>query len=239
VQTKRSRITWQHCLENLEIWRSQNATPANVAKWAGIHDVVASWVAAHAQRGTLLDVGCKRGELKASTFFPPHVQYFGIDPLIAPGIEYSFPFRCEQIESTSFDNQTFDFVVIKDSVDYFEELDAALASAFRLLKRGGRLLISEGGHSHQDKRMVSNTLLLAYLNCRKFFGQRKANLLRRVKGEPKSPIRSSRIDVRDTYPNGDLTAPYILGCCKRAGFAEVTSYIDDDRLFVSAVVPRG
>jgi ubiquinone/menaquinone biosynthesis C-methylase UbiE len=51
---------------------------------------------------------------------------------------------CETLESTTFNNETFDMVVIKDSLDCFAE--SAISAAFRILKKGGYLLISEDGH---------------------------------------------------------------------------------------------
>jgi len=69
------------------------------------------------------------------------MQYFGIDPLKVDGFEYDFDFRCETLESTSFHNETFDFVVIKDSVDCFAEPQIAYSAALPMRRREFIILI--------------------------------------------------------------------------------------------------
>jgi len=237
---KPSSVRWTQAMDNLKAWREQNECPENIAKWRVVHDEVASWLSAYAEKGKLLDVGCKTGELKRSSLFPSTVEYFGIDPLQISEFNYDFPFRCETLESTSFGDEMFDFLLIKDSIDYFEEPDFALLSAFRILKKGGRLLISEGGHQTEYGRgRLTGTLLYMLRIGRKLLSEGPrgplSSAVRRLKKGDWAHAPSLSVDVRDTYPNGDLSATYILDCCVRAGFSEAESRLEGHRLFVSAI----
>ena len=143
-----SQVRWAQAMANLKSYFDEHESSVeNRVRWAKVHDEVCGWISEFGTKGKLLDVGCRRGELMRSKLFPKNMQYFGIDPLKVGGFEYDFDFRCEALESTSFKRETFDFVVIKDSVDYFAEPSIAFSSAFRILKKGGRLLISEDDHA--------------------------------------------------------------------------------------------
>jgi SAM-dependent methyltransferase len=151
-----SQVRWAQAMANLKSYFDEHESNVeNRLHWAKVHDEVCGWITGFGTIGRLLDVGCRRGELMRSKSFPKNMHYFGIDPLKVNDFEYDFDFRCETLESTSFDNETFDFVVIKDSVDYFAEPQNAFSAAFRILKKGGRLLLSEDDHA-PDRIIRSN-----------------------------------------------------------------------------------
>ena len=238
LEKNSSQIRWVQAMDNLKTWHEQHeCNPENIAKWQKVHDEVASWISEYAQTGNLLDVGCRRGELRNSHLFPSGVEYFGIDPLQVAEHSYNFEFRCETLELSSFGHDTFDFLVIKDSFDYFSDPEIALLYAFRILKMGGRLLISEGGHQPCDGHELTRSLLSAF-KLLKRGGLRGllSSAFRKLKREDRSAdMFPLSVDVLDTYPNGDLSASYILDCCVRSGFQEVNSSIKDNRLFISAI----
>ena len=158
-----SQARWIQAMIHLKSYFDQHeANPENSVRWAKVHDEVCLWLSDFGTTGKILDAGCRRGEVRRSSLFPASLQYFGIDPLKVDGFEYPFDFRCETLESTSFENETFDFVLVKDSVDCFAEPLVAFASAFRILKRGGRLLITEDDHS--PDRVIKSKAEASYPN---------------------------------------------------------------------------
>lgn len=211
-------------MEHLKAYFIQDeANSENLATWAKVHDQTALWISRYGTVGKLLDAGCRRGDLKRSKYFPHGVEYFGIDPIKVTGFDYDFEFRCETLEATGHREKTFDFVVIKDSVDYLEDPARAFASAFRVLKRGGYLLISEDGFEEPAGAFVFAFRIL----------KRCSQLLAGKDGYHQTG--TILLTSESTYPNGNLSKSHILDSCSRAGFRVVESHIDASRLFISAI----
>jgi SAM-dependent methyltransferase len=214
-------------MENLKAYFDQHESNVDdLVRWAKVHDEVCGWISQFGTTGKLLDVGCRRGELMRSKFFPKDIQYFGIDPLKVIGFEYDFDFRCETLESTTFGKETFDFLVIKDSVDCFAEPNTAFSSAFGILKKGGRLLISEDDHGPRSLNAFSSAFRILKKGVRLLIS--KAG---------RGPRSLNTREVEATYPNGDLSTLQILDCCIGAGFREVKKQVEGSRLFLSAMRP--
>ncbi len=79
----------------------------------------------------VLDVGC--GPMRYRTFCGSS-EYVGIDVLGRPdvrGSAFSLPFR----------DGAFDAVIAMDVLEHVDEIDSAASEFFRVLKRGGRLLL--------------------------------------------------------------------------------------------------
>lgn len=208
-----SKMRWDQSIENLKAYFVQHeSNPENPRKWAKVHDQVAAWISTKGTTGKLLDAGCRRGELKRSTKFPSQIEYVGIDPVRVDEFAYDFEYRCETLETTTYGERTFEFVLIKDSIDCFEDPIAAIASAFRVLNLGGLLLISEDGFVESAGGFV--TTIAEFL-----------------KGGP----RQTKSNAHATYPNGDLSLSYILRCIGSTGFRGVERHIVGSRLFISAI----
>jgi len=221
-----TQADWLRSAENSEAYIAKmGAIPENQLRWSKVHDDVGAWISKFGTTGNLLDVGCRRGELMRSKSFPPTIVYFGIDPLRIDG-QNEFNFRCETLETTSFPDAMFDFVIIKDSFDYFLEPRKALAAAFRLLKPGGYFLLTEGGHPSERVPRWKTVLRTAKGYARAV-----------IKRDYRALRRQKAFNAESIYPNGDIPTSDILGYCKEAGFLIVGNDISGGRLFLAAIRP--
>jgi SAM-dependent methyltransferase len=214
-------------VKKMEEYVAQEASsPENQLRWARERDRVATWISQFCKGGTLLDVGCLNGDLMRSESFPAGLQYYGIDPYLIKGFTYDFNFRCEALETTSFPDESFDIIVIKDGIDYFLSAKNAFAAAFRLLKRGGYFLLSEAGHPFE--RPPPWIILLRSLK-----GYARAV----VRRDYPTLAESRQILVEHSYPNGDIPTSELLRSCTKVGFRIVSDEIETGRLFLAAMRP--
>ena len=93
-----------------------------------------------------LDVGCGSG-YQAQLL---QCQYFGLDPIRVP-FHSDFNFVIGYGENIPFADGQFDFVMIKDGINYYRNLLPLFFEIKRILKPGGRLIITEFTGSHQYK----------------------------------------------------------------------------------------
>ena len=129
---------WQQCLDQLTDWRRQCTTDR-----LAYHDTRKQHAVDYFQPagGRMLEVGCGGGSLRLH--LPPGVSYFGCDPLPQFPACRQFPFVHCGAEQLPFHSECFDSVVLYSVLSYLMDAEAALAEAARVLKPGGRLLLSE------------------------------------------------------------------------------------------------
>jgi len=106
----------------------------------------------HPFKGSLLDIGCGDGEVRS---FLGDVEYWGIDPedwitspkhtfnkeSLFPGIQKPFPLFLGVGEYLPFKDQVFDNILIFSSFDHVQSPREVLRESFRVLKRGGSLVV--------------------------------------------------------------------------------------------------
>jgi SAM-dependent methyltransferase len=99
---------------------------------------------------SVLEIGCAVGALKNAISFPPSVSYRGIDPLRLKDIDYDFPFLETFLEDMPMDfAKGVDCVVIKDSIDYFFDINISISKISNILKNTGFFILSEGGRGSE------------------------------------------------------------------------------------------
>jgi len=87
--------------------------------------------------GTLLDIGCDKPSL-SSLFYPSGINYIGLDPSFQND-EFKV---LGMAEFLPFADKAFDFVSFNTSLDHILDYHTALNEAFRVLKKGGSLILS-------------------------------------------------------------------------------------------------
>ena len=106
----------------------------------------------HHFEGSLLDIGCGDGEVRS---FLENVEYWGIDPedwvtspkhafnkeSLFPGIVKPFPLFLGVGEYLPFKDQVFDNALIFSSFDHVQSPREVLRELFRVLKRGGSVVV--------------------------------------------------------------------------------------------------
>src|SRR5262249_37763318 len=90
-------------------------------------------------RGQVLDVGCGPQPVPWYLHGHPLSQISGIDPISTPA-DHPFSFVPGYGELLPWEDEQFDVVVSGTSLDHYYLLDAGLAEAFRVLKRGGHFV---------------------------------------------------------------------------------------------------
>jgi ubiquinone/menaquinone biosynthesis C-methylase UbiE len=104
------------------------------------------------EKGRILDIGCGPGEMVADLVDLGNEAY-GMD--IATGMlmvasrnlmlrhGYStFAFQCGNIEKLPYRDKVFDGVVCAGVIEYLQDDDKALVEIYRVLRRGGKLIIT-------------------------------------------------------------------------------------------------
>ena len=96
----------------------------------------------------VLDIGCGPG-LYANTLYKMGAEVHGVDISkkeieIARQYYKGIDFRVASSEKLPYKNRYFDLAVIALALTHFNNIDKALGEACRVLKTGGRLVISEG-----------------------------------------------------------------------------------------------
>lgn len=88
-------------------------------------------------QGTLLDVGFDKPSL-SHLFYPSGINYIGLDPSFSND-EFKI---IGMAEFLPFTNNAFDFVSFNTSLDHVLDYHTALDEAFRVLKKGGSLILA-------------------------------------------------------------------------------------------------
>lgn len=83
----------------------------------------------------LLDLAAGNGNLGIGL----NCHYFGIDPIIDTNPDIIKGYA----ENIPFPNKTFDVVIIKDAINYFEDIEVVFVEIKRVLKTNGQLIITE------------------------------------------------------------------------------------------------
>jgi ubiquinone/menaquinone biosynthesis C-methylase UbiE len=112
----------------------------NENSWIEQRMYVSTWLNSFSKEGQrLLEVGCGealiRGELK--------VEYHGVDPIRHERLVEDFPFYLCTADQLKSKNKFFDYILIKDSINYFQNIESLFQNILPLLKPGGKILITE------------------------------------------------------------------------------------------------
>jgi SAM-dependent methyltransferase len=200
---------WEQCQNRLIEWRRQNPITNEMAMPGYDHSaqLISQYVFDHEK---LLDIGCKTGGLLKSEFFPNLVNYYGLDPLRIEDAEYPFNFENRMIEDAVeiYGREIFDCAHIKDSIDYFCDLDKSFQSIRDVLKPGGILIITEGGFR---KGRIREIISIFFRNVRRIMNR-------------------DYIHAHETYPNGDYKIDEIKAALYKSGFRIINEIIKDGRL---------
>jgi SAM-dependent methyltransferase len=127
--------------------------------------MVAKWVNSIAGvNSRVLEIGCGEGSLG----FHLQASYAGIDPIQHQDLEEGVDFKVGIGEEIPHPNCSFDFVLVKDAINYFSDLHLLLADASRVLTDGGAILITEfvGARYHPRKQKLKN-LIKKYLRIQR------------------------------------------------------------------------
>lgn len=104
----------------------------------------------------VLEIGCAPGKYLSLVAVEFGVEVAGLD-YSTVGIEtckklfetlgLNADFRCEDLFSTSFENESFDIIYSKGLIEHFRDPTGAVEVHHRLLKRGGRAIITVPNYS--------------------------------------------------------------------------------------------
>ncbi len=119
------------------------------------HKYVGKWVNSFSKpTDKLLEIGC--GNCVLRNFL--HSEYFGLDPIKHQDLTNESYYFHGTGEAIPFNNCSFDFVLIKDSINYFSEIAPLYLEVSRVLKDDGILLITEkvGEHFNPITQIFKN-----------------------------------------------------------------------------------
>jgi 2-polyprenyl-3-methyl-5-hydroxy-6-metoxy-1,4-benzoquinol methylase len=112
-----------------------------------------------AQPGALLDVGCGRGDLGAA-FINLGWRVSGVEPS-AEACEIArtqgVDARNGTLDTVTFDDESFDGVAMRHSLEHVPEPLSDLERVFRLLRKGGLLVISTPNFDCWERRRFGST----------------------------------------------------------------------------------
>lgn len=117
--------------------------------------LVADWVNSFVHsESRLLEIGCGSGVLgKYIT-----CRYAGVDPIEHSDLEKNIEFKVGRIEDVPYASKFFDYILIKDAINYFAKLDPLFIEGTRVLADDGVILITEfvGPNYHPLKQKMKN-----------------------------------------------------------------------------------
>lgn len=113
----------------------------------------------------ILDAGCGTGRFARALAAKGYRNVSAVD-IIKPSGPQLVNFRQESIDKTSFDDETFDLIYCHSVIFYLEDPQTGIREFSRLLKPGGRLILT--GHtrlsSHTFYRQMKRILHLPSVN---------------------------------------------------------------------------
>lgn len=110
----------------------------------------------------LLDIGCGDAKIRKKL----NCVYHGLDPIIHKNLINDFIFYNCDIFSYSLKTR-FDFILIKDSVNYFVNIEVFLNELQNLLKKDGSIIFTEYvGYSYNPYIQVIKNFIKKYLFIR-------------------------------------------------------------------------
>jgi ubiquinone/menaquinone biosynthesis C-methylase UbiE len=123
--------------------------------------VVANWINGLAPNARILELGCGSGRMAALLTG----TYAGVDPIRHDNLCAGFDFRLGSGASIPHENGSFDYVLIKDAINYFSDLNPVIREALRVLSPSGAILATEfvGSHYAPLKQRFKN-LIKKHLN---------------------------------------------------------------------------
>lgn len=128
-------------------------------------ELVARWINSFSsEKSRLLEIGCGSGIL--GTYLK--AQYAGIDPIEHKELCKDIEFKIGLGESIPYPDKSFDYILVKDAINYFADLDPVFSDASRALSDDGAILLTEfvGPRYHPLKQKLKN-LVKKHLRIRR------------------------------------------------------------------------
>ena len=95
------------------------------------------------EAGKILEIGCGSGAIRSSPLWRSDLEYWGLDPIILDPSHYQFPFIAGFAEHLPFKDRSFTQVLVKDSLDHFNNIEQFCNQTHRVLSAGGYLIIGQ------------------------------------------------------------------------------------------------
>lgn len=76
-----------------------------------------------------------------------------------------FEFRVEDAAATSFESETFDTIIMNDSMEHVDKPEAVLCEMRRILKKGGRLYVNFPPYYHPYGAHLSDLIGVPWVQC--------------------------------------------------------------------------
>jgi ubiquinone/menaquinone biosynthesis C-methylase UbiE len=152
-------------VEEIRAVRDVLATHSDQDKWLEQFALVAKWINSLSNKKTrLLEIGCGSGVL--SNYLTAH--YAGIDPIKHKDLHEEIDFKVGLGESIPHPDKSFNYVLIKDAINYFSDLVLLFNEASRVLADDGALLITEFvGPNYLPVKQKLKNIVKKYLRIRR------------------------------------------------------------------------
>lgn len=136
----------------------------NENSWIDQRIHVSTWLNSFSKEGQrLLEVGCGEALIRRDL----KVEYHGLDPIRHDRLVEDFPFYLCTADQLEANNNLFDYILIKDSINYFSSIDGLLRSILPLLNRGGTILFTEYvGKSYSPIMQGFKNIIKKYLKIK-------------------------------------------------------------------------
>lgn len=147
---------------------SYQLLPSGSVSLAGREDVkqFRDYIAKYVPEGKMLDIGCGALPLPGYLDFSDKTKYqlFGLDPISDKSFMGTRIVGCS--EFTPFFDQTFDALIFATSMDHVCSLKKTISETYRVLKKGGRVVIWMSDRSRHISLKNLFVDLMAWLKIR-------------------------------------------------------------------------